>query len=336
MGLVYLMFLLISLFAELFIISSDLRNTGPLFVRQWSSGNYSQTTGKIIECQIQSQTNLDRTVTYRAVQIKYQFEAGGHEWEAGRFSYFDHHQPAIGHDLTGETVSQYAAGSAVRVYYNPNDPADALLFPGPGGDEIVLYIYKAMGSLYLASVFWVVCWPGFRRAISNPPAGGVKIVRERRLVRVQLPWFNPAVITMGVGIVSLSCFSGFLNGRHASVTVAGAGLILNNAVVIAVFALLKYKIRSGKYNLEIDKDSGSLVLPVRFFHRDRLKINIPEIVDVTTKALVVRTAKGNQYSFVPSLELRHHGSTPIAIVTWSERKRAESFTAWLRSELEIK
>jgi hypothetical protein len=41
------------------------------------------------------------------------------------------------------------------------------------------------------------------------------------------------------------------------------------------------------------------------------------------------------YSFALTLQLREHGCKPIAIIRWDERKRAESFAAWLRSELEI-
>jgi hypothetical protein len=335
MGFVYLMVLLISFLFELFIISSDLSNIGPLFVRQWRSAGYSQAPGKILQCQISSQTNSDRTVVYRAIKIKYEFDVGGHEWEAGRCSYFDGHQHPVGHDLTGETASQYSEGSAVKVYYNPNDPGDALLFPGPGGDEIVLHVYKDMLSLYLISVFWVVCLPGFLRSVLKPLAGGVKIIRKTRLVQAPLPWFNPAIIAIASGLLTLALFGTLLNGRQASVFMACTGLLASILAVVLAHLWIGGVIRSGKYNLEIDKNSGTLTLPKTFFCRDRQVVRISEISEVTTKAFVVSSGKGNQCFFAPTLELRDHDCKPIAIVKWPERGRAESFTTWLRSELGI-
>jgi hypothetical protein len=181
------------------------------------------------------------------------------------------------------------------------------------------------------AIFWFICLPRILRAVLHPPAGGVKIICENGLKRVQLPWFNSSVVAGVSGVISLACCSTFLRSRPVSPLSASAGLFCSIAVAFMVYFYLWWRIRSGRHNLDINKDLGVVTLP-----GGRRIIKISEISAVTSEVNVTRNDRGQlNFCFVPSLRLRLPHSKSIALVSWTERSRSESFVGWLSTELGI-
>lgn len=84
------------------------------------------TTGKILSSGIAarrkpSQPHGDRVANYP--QVVYEYRVGGRRYRGERLSIGE----AVGNFGVEETLARYPAGAAVQVYYNPANPAEAVL-----------------------------------------------------------------------------------------------------------------------------------------------------------------------------------------------------------------
>jgi hypothetical protein len=309
------------------IISSDIRYVYAPFTRQLNSEKYLSTTGTITQSKIYSQTNSTGVINCR-INVAYKYQVGGQQQEAHRFRY-------IGDSLFTEDISVTACrmGSHVMVFYNPQDPTDALLSPGITGEDLAPF-FKSLSFLYIMLIIGGLCFFRLLRAVFRPLAGGVKIICEAQLVRVQLPWFSPTTVAIMSGIFGLICLSLLPSQWHKSLAIAVMELLSNLGVVIIAYLWLRYKIRSGNYNLDISNDAGTITLPKKYGCKNRLTLKISEISTVTVDTEVWRGNNSiNMRNYVPSLHLRHKDSETIPLIKWQEKGRAEDFAVWLRKEL---
>ena len=314
------------------IISSDICYIFDPFIRQLFSEKYLSTTGLITQSEIYSLTNSSGTIKYR-INIKYEYQAYSQKLESCRFRYFDESLYTEDIGQVKEITATYPKGSQVKVFYNPHNPTDALLSAGIIGDDLDPF-FKSLSFLYIILIIGSLCFIRLLRVIFRPLAGGVKIIYETQLVHVRLPWFSPATFAILSGIIGLICLSLLPIQRHKSLAFAVTELLSNLGVVAAVYLWLQHKIRSGDYDMDISKDTGTITLPKSFGRKDRLKINISEISAVTVDTELGRGNNSiNMRSFVPSLHLHHGNSEPIRLIKWNEEGRAKDFAAWLRKEL---
>src|SRR5207244_4080227 len=107
-----------------------------------------------------------------------------------------------------EIVAAHPVHSPVKVYYNPRDPADAILAPGVSGDDLHTALFFlpfniAMVALWCMLVI-TVC--GRRTRAGDPPAG-IRVLRSEGMLRVPLPRVSPLLGTAGG-----TCLAAFLLG----------------------------------------------------------------------------------------------------------------------------
>ncbi|MGC1780247.1 MAG: DUF3592 domain-containing protein [Xanthobacteraceae bacterium] len=91
----------------------------------------------------------DRKWRYRAA-LQYRYRAGGKDYQSSRV-FWGGNEGREKH--MASVVETYPAGAKVRVFYNPNDPAEAVLDPiqNTGSRQMVLYA-MAMATLGLFSL----------------------------------------------------------------------------------------------------------------------------------------------------------------------------------------
>ncbi len=97
---------------------------GPVFLRGWVSRNWPSTDGRITSCEVV----LEHTDWH--VTLKYSYAVGGQKYEGTRYSstgdYFSRDESEAREIANSYPVGQWIAW----IYYNPDDPADAVLIPG--------------------------------------------------------------------------------------------------------------------------------------------------------------------------------------------------------------
>src|SRR5256885_330590 len=97
-------------------------------VQAIGSRNWTTTEGIVLVSDLQRSRDSDSGLMYRP-KISYQYTANGHEFVASRTRFgqalsLSWSGPAI------RTVRQYRPGNPVLVYFDPQDPAEAVLEPG--------------------------------------------------------------------------------------------------------------------------------------------------------------------------------------------------------------
>ena len=91
--------------------------------------NWPGVTGKVLEARIIESTSTDSdggyTTMYRPY-VQYEYEVGGTVYTGDKIG-VGLVVSTSGSKKSQETVARYPMGSSVRVFVNPNDPADAVL-----------------------------------------------------------------------------------------------------------------------------------------------------------------------------------------------------------------
>jgi hypothetical protein len=103
---------------------------------------WSETQGVALSADIKTHSDSDST-SYEP-QVEYSYQVKGVDYRSSRRVIGDY-SSGFGH--AKKIIDRYPAGSSVKVYYNPRDPASAVLETGIGGGAWGLL---TIGSLFLA------------------------------------------------------------------------------------------------------------------------------------------------------------------------------------------
>ncbi|MGP8078922.1 MAG: DUF3592 domain-containing protein, partial [Dehalococcoidales bacterium] len=215
-GLGYFAALVALLFCLVEVTSSSIQSLFIPLARQCAAENYPNTTGQVLKSSIYSLTNSKGLVKYR-LNIEYKYQVNGQEYQARRFRYFDEFFFSEERKPIEDFLAAHPANSVVRVLYNPQNPADALLSSGIIGEDVrafcgLLFLYCV--ELLLGGLCLVKLW----RQLTRPVAGGVKVIYKGSLVSARLPRFSPAAIAVIAGIFILLCLS-YLNSNQNNVLI---------------------------------------------------------------------------------------------------------------------
>jgi len=308
--------------------------SAPQWIHQFASRNYSSTTGQTTRSEVTHQANSKGRIFYD-VDIGYRYEVGGQTFESARFRY----TPLIrcaDPAWTQNIVNAHPVGSPTQVFYNPQNPADALLSPRINGDDLV-DILNHWGLFAMMPLLWAIPADWLRRVIFRPIAGGVKILEERQIHRVRLLRFRPILVTLLVAVFLPGGVCTYAFGEsHPSVEAVETAMAVTFGILAGLYFLCLIKICSGDYDLIIDEGSRTVGLPKTLFGRERVTIGLSEISAVSVEVLTKRGSKGGAYlTYAPTLRVRDKESKAFKLADWFERDRAEAFAEWLRKQLGI-
>ncbi|MDX1616841.1 MAG: DUF3592 domain-containing protein [Candidatus Promineifilaceae bacterium] len=85
----------------------------------------------------------------RVPDIRYKYSVDGVEYSGEQLSY------GAGTGSTESVLARYQPESTVKVYYDPADPSEAVLVPGPGTSNYLAIVW----TVFMAIVF-VIAWIG--------------------------------------------------------------------------------------------------------------------------------------------------------------------------------
>ena len=297
---------------------------------QFESSRYPVATGTVTRSEVKTSTGSKGGTTYSAL-IEYKFKVGERTFFGKRLRYLN---PPGGWAVATALVAAHPVGATVEVHCHPEDPGDSLLLPGIEGRDLMLAVFTAPFNAIMLG-FWLGSGAWLRERLFRPVAGGVKIIRGGMTTRVRLPSHSAViwglVATGGLGFVSIFVVGistkmdpslGLVTGTIAVVYLGGLG----------VYLWQRQKINSGIDDLVINEAARTLELPPTQGRKQRMTTNLADIEKLKVETRVHTSSKGgDSYTYQPTLALR--GARTQALADWSDKLKAEDFTAWLRQQL---
>ena len=247
------------------------------------------------------------------------------------------------HGRSSRIVNDHPPGREITVYYNPEDPQDALLTVGAGNDDVGLVIF--LTPFNLAMIFlWMGAIGMLWRHFTNAPAGGVKIRERGGMTIVRLPRYTP--LLAGAGTALGISFAGvfivmFTMGSAPPMMAATILLGVSFGTGLIVMWQRMWVIGSGAKDLILDPVSRTLTLP-RSFGRtgdETRGYDDVERVDVEVEIRKSSNSSNSTRYFLPTIYWREgtgeDGSRAAAdhLAKWMEARRAEQFVDWLAQQL---
>lgn len=104
-----------------------------------------------------SGTNRSESVTRYQADVVYEYTVSGVKHTASRIDYTYHAYPAP--DDLAPVLARFPEGATIRVYYNPDEPSDAVIEP----KAETLYLFTYLGGFIAAGAAWLILKGVFRR-----------------------------------------------------------------------------------------------------------------------------------------------------------------------------
>jgi Protein of unknown function (DUF3592) len=295
---------------------------------QHCAESYPHVQGTVLSSQVTITTGSKGRVYYHP-NITYRYIVGDLEYTGTRYRYG--RGPA---DATSAyaIVNSHPSGSAVNVFYAPNDPANSLLStPVNAQDVCAPFLMVAFCSFLLWLVLRTV-------RLSDMPwnrakeAGGGEIITAMMVSRLRLPRYQPfAVAVLATIILSLAAAAAIALGLPPS-TPWVAGECLFPVVVIggaAVYIWQHLNIHSGKQDLVIDESSRTIQLPLTYGRREQTPVSFSQIRTVLTDEVMHRSKGGVYYTYMVTLRMTDNSEQKLIELGLA---RAKSLTEWLKEK----
>ncbi|TSA24789.1 DUF3592 domain-containing protein [bacterium] len=131
------LFWIVFLFAGLFgmVVGASQFFTG---VR---SSKWPATNGRIIASDVLVKERSNRDTTYYQPQVTYTYSVAGQNYRSSQISAGEHESSDI--RRARKITDRYPREIAVTVFYNPRDPANAVLEPGMSISAILIFVLAA-------------------------------------------------------------------------------------------------------------------------------------------------------------------------------------------------
>jgi hypothetical protein len=297
--------------------------------------NYPTTMGVITHSEVESHAGGKRTEYTPNVQ--YRYAVAGNTYSSNRYRFGElYAYEGKAHQI----VAEHPVGKQVRVSYDPDNPADALLQSGLDGGDLFLSMFLLPLNLVILVLGSLWAGQAWRRAAESP-AGGARMWDDGFQVRVRLsqsrPYVVAAVVAGLLAFGSLFVALGF-GGAHPPMTL----MVVAWCVVLAAW-LLSYigcvwKLAQGGSDLVIDTTAQQVALPQTTGRNAVVMIPMRAITSVDVEQVEKRGSRGEKFSYyVPTLAFTDaSGATCRAkLVQWFDRAKTEELAAWLRGQLRL-
>jgi len=303
--------------------------------KQLVAQEFPSVTGTITHSEVTSQRGSKGGTSYNAV-IAYTFTVGDRKLEGAKVRFGI---ASSSYASAAALVAMHPVGSTVAVYYNPANHEESLLSPGVQGPDFMGLLFMTPFNMVMFGL-WVWIGGSLRERLVKPVAGGVKIISEGMVTRIRLPRFSAVVwavaTTGGLGFIAIFLV-GFGTKMEPTIPVALAALAAVYGAGLVVYLWQRQKINSGIDDLLINEASRTMELPLTFGRKTRITASVADIVCLAVEPIEHRSSKGGiSYTYAPTLRLRGAEACVQKLADWSDQRKAEAFTEWLRARLGAK
>lgn len=301
--------------------------------KQYQSAHWVRVDGTVTDSRIETHHGSKGGVSYSAV-VTYKYVVDGRFFSNNRMRYGI--SSSGSYARAQETVNAHPSGSALSVYYNPANPAEALLFPGIRGEDLLVLLFlMPFNSFSLGA--WVMIYRWARERLARPVAGGVTLITDGLSTRVRLPQSAACLwglATMNItGIVSVVIIA-INTQENCSMGLALSAIAGSLLAGLAVYAWRRSIAQSGIDDLVINEANRTLELPLTHGRKERLTVALADINELYTEVVAHRGSKGGvSYTYAPTLFVRGDNGGPQKLADWSDKLKADDFTTWLRQKL---
>ncbi len=286
--------------------------------RQLRATTYPTTEGVITRSEVRTEPG-DEGGTVHKLDVAYDYEVGGRRYTGTQYCYAPQ---GPGGRACYEIRAGLPVGARVPVYYDPDDPADALLRPGVLGSHVVFLWFLTPFNLVMLGG-WVVLArgnrPGFEPASATPTPTGwsVRVSPAGR-------WTAAAGTLMGLSFAGVFVVLALAGGNPPVAPVAGAYLA---ALAVAGVVAARYHVP----RLEVDEAARVL----RFSGRRGEPGQVP--FDTVREVAVVheqgKDSDGDPTHAYHCELVRGGGEKPVRVAAYNDRADAEALAGWLRERL---
>lgn len=301
--------------------------------RQIRAESHPSVPGVITRCEVVSESSGDNA-TYD-VGVGYEYKVGAKEYKCDMYRWGSY----ITSDPTPVQtfVTQHPPGTKVSVYYDLDEPGDAVLQPGVQNMNFFFVLLLTPFNVAMAGVWFFAIQTCLRRVWPRP-AGGVPILRRPYGVHLRLPLFPPlasfAATAAGIPFVSV-----FIVGIGMKAELPAAGLLFVWGIMIAgsagVYVWQRYRVGSGLNDLVIDPEREVFSLPQTYGRDGSQEYPLSSILGVEVNKTVHRDNDGSYTTYTPQVVFIDSDDNQRCepLVTWQDRDRAESLAEWLNERL---
>jgi hypothetical protein len=298
-------------------------------IRQIDARDFPTAQGTVTASALTPVTRKGRRTEY--ADISYRYTVDGREHTGTRIR----HGTERGDRLAREFVAGHRVGSVVKVYYDPMDPADALLLPGIYGTDLFMPLFllpfnAVMLGLAVGAV--AVLRGAFRapRLDLIPVPGGT---------RVRLPAVRPvlaAAVAAAAAAFVLVFVVGFSTGMNPSVgTMAAAWAAV---IVFAgwAWAWAAGALRRGAYDLDVNDLRRTVTLPLAKKRVERQVVAFDDCERVDVYERVTTPSKGDTVKHAVRLTLRRDvdGRRDVDLAEYTDAEDARMLRNWLSEQIE--
>lgn len=234
-----------------------------------------------------------------------------------------------------QMLMRYPEGIRVQVFYDPRDPAKAVLEVGLIGKDILLMAFMTPFNALMLGL-WCAALNKIRAGAHPHRVAGFPIVIEHGKIRVQLSRGTPVQWALGISgsVAFLATIAvGVNTSTNPSMRTMGWTwfLILASGGVAWVWRI--YLAQSGAHDLVLDPGLATMDLPRTFGRKKRQSIGFQEVESVAVTKMKIRShfAPGEtMISDVPVLLLRGQPTSPVPLFISKYEVEATEFADWLR------
>ncbi len=299
--------------------------------RQIRALGFPQTTGNVSNCQVTHHRGGKGSTMYD-VEVEYSYRVNGEAFKGDRYRYNTY--PTSDSKWATAVVSEHPVGAAVPVFYDPQNPGDALLSPGIDGGDLFNLLFLTPFNLIMVGL-WATVFTVLKDNVRHPVAGGARWTEERQLIRVRLPRY-PATVC-GLVVIAFASFIsifplGIGFGFHPNLPVALFTWVIVLAGGVGVAAWQWLKAVRGDFDLVIHPMERTVELPATFGRKRRRTEPFSAFSGIDVENIVIGESKG-QRNYMHGVTLRRKDGGTEQLTEWSREARAESLAEWLRDRL---
>jgi hypothetical protein len=225
----------------------------------------------------------------------------------------------------------------VTVRYDSRHPDNAVITPGLEGGDFLMAMVAAIFSFAAATLWLFLIAETVGLPRPHYGEGGVRSFMEGSRLHVRLDHFRP--IMSGIALLFFCLMLGVAAGL-AWLQVMGD---LSLGFILAVWASVlgvpgwvawrQYqKQESGLADLVIDPESGEIEIPLIAKPKEKTRLALSEIADVSVETIERRKPRGN-VSYSHNVLVRPRSGRTITVAECGDQERAATFANWLRRKI---
>lgn len=297
---------------------------------EWRSRSFAETTGHVKSSKLTT-SRSSRSISYIA-DIVYDYSVNGRTFTASKLRYGVMFNSS--RDQAQSAVDKHPVGAETPVYFDAENPSDAVLEPGLSGVGLLTTVFITPFNVIMLGL-WLALVDAVRNLNPNRPAGGVPLIKRGWMTRARMPRFTAfavGMLTLGGTSFAAIFIVGFSTKMNPSPNTAIATWCA--VLGLSVFAAARrwLKIQSGVEDLVLDEDTLTLTLPLTFGRKETVRVPFSEVKAFVVESVEQRGSKGGvSYTFAPAVHFKD-GRKGEKLADWGSRERADSFVAWLHEK----